>query len=281
MTRARPASTIVLMRPSMQILFLRRSRKSSFFPNAWVFPGGRVDDADSKSSRCGNEQHLRVGLNERELKQLRMDRELSGCSSADFAVAACRETFEEAGVWLGMGQPREGFRDLLNAREVTLFEDPSLNVNLERLDLWSWWITPEQEPKRYDTWFFISFLAEEEAQAASQDDFETVDLCWLTAQEAVIKHEQGEFFLAPPTYITLRELMGYTSIDQVRQKARERAVLPIMPIHQRRSVKEGLQENKPLGVEIILPGHPEHPDQQPILEGCKIVLGDRRWFWSS
>ena len=97
-------------------------------------------------------------------------------------------------------------------------------MNLERLELWSWWITPEQEPKRYDTWFFVSFLTEEEAQAASQDDLETVELCWLTAQEAVTKHEQGDFFLAPPTYITLRELMSFATIDEVRQGARERKV---------------------------------------------------------
>ena len=70
MSKARPASTIVLMRPSMKILFLRRSRKSSFFPSAWVFPGGRLDDADSRASRFGDDEHLCVGLNDGQLQKL-------------------------------------------------------------------------------------------------------------------------------------------------------------------------------------------------------------------
>ena len=281
MSRARPASTIVLMRPSKEILFLRRSRKASFFPDAWVFPGGRVDDADSQAARSGDDEHLRVSLDTAVLREFREERQLSSCTASDFAVAACRETFEEAGVWLGSGRPQNDLRQRLNDRAATLCDAPELTVDLERMELWSWWITPEQEPKRYDTRFFISFLTDQEADLAVQDDIETVDLCWLSPRDAVQKHEDGAFFLAPPTYITLRELMVYPTIEALRSEARKRLVMPIMPIHKKRSVQEGLAQSKPLGVEIVLPGHSDHPDGTPELEGTKIVLGDKRWSWDS
>ena len=41
----RKAATVIVLRPGLaepELLMLRRSRKAGFFPNAWVFPGGRV-----------------------------------------------------------------------------------------------------------------------------------------------------------------------------------------------------------------------------------------------
>ena len=46
----RQAATILVCRQSSggpEILMVKRSRKAGFFPSAWVFPGGRVDAADS------------------------------------------------------------------------------------------------------------------------------------------------------------------------------------------------------------------------------------------
>jgi 8-oxo-dGTP pyrophosphatase MutT (NUDIX family) len=48
----RPAATIVLMREhesGLQVLLLRRNSQLAFYGGAWVFPGGRIDDADGPS----------------------------------------------------------------------------------------------------------------------------------------------------------------------------------------------------------------------------------------
>jgi 3-isopropylmalate/(R)-2-methylmalate dehydratase large subunit len=56
MAEARPAATVLLLRPSPQgpeVLLLRRASSAGFFPNTWVFPGGRVEAADASVPTCG------------------------------------------------------------------------------------------------------------------------------------------------------------------------------------------------------------------------------------
>ena len=49
--QARPAATLVVLRDGPdgggpEIFLVKRHGKSGFMPNAYVFPGGRVDDHD-------------------------------------------------------------------------------------------------------------------------------------------------------------------------------------------------------------------------------------------
>ncbi|MEO6953993.1 MAG: NUDIX hydrolase [Polyangia bacterium] len=52
MSVARQAATVVVLRPSCagapQVLMVRRTRGASFMADAFVFPGGRVDEADGE-----------------------------------------------------------------------------------------------------------------------------------------------------------------------------------------------------------------------------------------
>ena len=156
--KAKPAATVIILRDAIdgpEVLMLKRSGRSGFFPNAWVFPGGRVDPDDASTPTRG--QALGLSLDDR-----------------SFGVAAIRETFEEAGVWLGDGPANPSLREALNTRQATLASAPHLTADLARLALWSWWITPENEPKRYDTRFFIALLHPDEAKAAECDQHETV-----------------------------------------------------------------------------------------------------------
>jgi 8-oxo-dGTP pyrophosphatase MutT (NUDIX family) len=44
-----PAASVILLRdgaPGLEVLMLRRTAKASFAPDAWVFPGGRIDPED-------------------------------------------------------------------------------------------------------------------------------------------------------------------------------------------------------------------------------------------
>ena len=87
MSIAKPAATVIVFRQGVQgpeLIMVKRSRKSGFFPSAWVFPGGRVDASDNDFPHVGTVEQL---------------------EDKSFAVAAVRECFEEAGCWLGKGNP--------------------------------------------------------------------------------------------------------------------------------------------------------------------------------
>jgi 8-oxo-dGTP pyrophosphatase MutT (NUDIX family) len=60
---ARLAATVVVLRPASsgapEILMVRRARKASFMADAFVFPGGRVDEADGGDLRAAAVRELR------------------------------------------------------------------------------------------------------------------------------------------------------------------------------------------------------------------------------
>ena len=253
-SEARPAATVIIIQDTEngpEVLMLKRSGRAGFFPNAWVFPGGRVDDADRHATTKG----AALGIRE---------------ADSAFGVAAIRETFEEAGVWLGDGTPTEAFRDALNQRTANLSDAKDLVADLSRLALWGWWVTPEVEPKRYDTRFFLTLLTGKEAAQANCDEVETVEHRWIRPTDAVAEAEAGGFFLAPPTYLTLCELAACTSGIEAMNHAANREVRPIVP---KLDVQDGQWT-------VVLPGDPSYPTEHPVDGPTKVEFRDGRWWQS-
>ena len=60
----RLAATVMLVRAraggSTEVYLLRRSGKSAFAPDAYVFPGGTVDAHDTVEARANERSHLRT-----------------------------------------------------------------------------------------------------------------------------------------------------------------------------------------------------------------------------
>jgi len=251
MGEVRPAATVIIVRDGdsgPEILMLRRSRRAGFFPNAWVFPGGRVDAADADVPTVGA---------------------VRGAPAEDrgYAVAALRECLEEAGVWLGLGTPDPDLRERLNAREATLRDAPELQADLSCLAWMAWWITPEAEPKRYDTRFFVVKLGPGDGDEASADQVETVESCWVTPAQALARHRaRDDFFLAPPTYRSLQELESLGSADDVWAHAEAQEVRPIMPRIEKHETTH-----------IVLPGDPSHPSDFPVEGATRLVFDDGCW----
>jgi 8-oxo-dGTP pyrophosphatase MutT (NUDIX family) len=258
----RRAATVLVLRDSLdgpEVFMVQRHRKSGFMPSAWVFPGGRVDARDALAEhprvRGGEEASRRMGA-------------LS--VGVEYLVAAVRETFEEAGVFLGDGQLPQEIRQSLQAGEVAfdaLLDAHAATVDLDGLAPWSWWVTPEQEPRRYDTRFFLAHAVDGPAR---HDEHETVDSCWIRPREALDWANAGEFPLAPPTWWTLRELADFGRVTEVFAAAgvrSQRAIQPILHVG-----SEGLQ--------LLLPGHPEHPDAA--IQGLPTRIGfDQGRWWAT
>jgi len=91
------------------------------------------------------------------------------------------------------------------------------------------WITPEQSPIRFDTWFY---LADAPGDANPRvDGVEIVDWRWLTPAQALREHAAGRFELAFPTERQLEQLSLFGSAEQLLEhaRARENEIRPIQP----------------------------------------------------
>jgi 8-oxo-dGTP pyrophosphatase MutT (NUDIX family) len=196
-----------------------------FAGGLWVFPGGRVDPADRDP---GIDRHWagqppavwaeRLGLPVDEAR--------------GHVVAACRETLEEAGLLLATPAPgaealAEGRRELLGGSGglAGLLARLGVRLNTRRLRYWAWWVTPEEEPRRYDTRFF---LAEAPAGAAVTAHLAEAEReRWLPPGEAAANFD---LLMLPPTRYTLRDLAAYTSVDEALAATAGRRVERILPV---------------------------------------------------
>ncbi len=222
----RDGATVMLVRDGphddrpLEVFMLRR-HPSTAFGSVHVFPGGVVDDADGHldlDRRC-------PGLTDAEASAL-LGLERGGRA---FWVAALREAFEEAGVLLAQdasgaplrldGDPEvharfHDHRRAVHARErsfLDVLEAEDLCLALAEVAYVSHWITPESEPKRFDTRFFLARAPEGHAYA--HDDGELIGSEWVRPHDALARHRAGDFAMIGPTIVSLQDLGRYPTCD--------------------------------------------------------------------
>jgi 8-oxo-dGTP pyrophosphatase MutT (NUDIX family) len=222
------ASTVVVLRDGvsgLEAYLQRRPRTMGFAGGLWVFPGGRVEAADRDASIDArwtgpppSEWAERLGVPVDHARGL--------------VVAACREAFEEAGLLLAdrAAEPEAAAaarRDLLGGRRGFAAALAGLDLRLDtaRLRYWAWWVTPEGEPRRYDTRFFIADLPRD--AAISAHGLAEVDRDrWLPPGEAAADQSM---LMLPPTRFTLRDLAGFRTARDALSAAAGRSIERIMP----------------------------------------------------
>lgn len=282
----RSAATVVLLRERadagapFDVLFVKRHARSGFMANAYVFPGGRVDDADSGPALVERLDGVDV-----ERLAARMVGVADDRLALAHLVAAIRETFEEAFVLLARhadGRPVDltdrdqherwaGWRDKLNAGEVT-FEEIVVTEDLvlhgDAMGYFDHWITPNFEPRRYDTRFFLAVAPA--GQTGAHDGRETTESLWRPPADALAEHGAGQFFMAPPQWCILQSLTERTSVAGARRAAAAADVPPCQP--------HGVKTER--GFVLAMPGDPLHPSSLDS-EGPprRVALEDGRWIW--
>jgi hypothetical protein len=159
--------------------------------------------------------------------------------------AAVRETFEESGVLLAgpavdavvadtTGAAWEADRQALLDRTVSLaelLERRELVLRSDLLRAWAHWITPEFEPRRFDTRFFVAAVPD--GQRARDVSGEADQAVWMSVASAVGGFESGVLPMLPPTIVALRELAAYSTVAEVLEA--DMTVTTLMP----RAVIEG------------------------------------------
>jgi hypothetical protein len=215
----------------------------------------------------------------------RFDGNLSGEEILYYGVSAIRETFEEAGIFLGR-RMREGDRSFEKACEVRAsdelasgwlrewVENGSWTLAFSMLARWAHWITPEAMPRRFDTRFFVASMPD--GQTCVPDLRETTEGIWVNPEQALVGNLRGEIPLSPPTLITLHELLSYSTMEDLRKALEKRSWgEPLLP----RLVR------LPRGAVIVEPWDPMYSEEFEIdegrLEGAVPPLGEpfsRIWY---
>lgn len=112
----------------------------------------------------------------------------------------------------------EGLTDPLRAAAVReIKEETGLRVDSTNLVPFSWWLTPESEPKRFDTHFFVAPYPKDQEPHINLDESEWGRLMYPS--DILEQHKRREVRLMPPTLLTLETICGLTSFEEVAQKA--------------------------------------------------------------
>jgi len=172
----RDAAALVITRPGphgISVLLGQRHRGHAFMPNKFVFPGGRVDPSDARAPHVGSlRPHVLAKL-------------VHGCTPARaraLALAAVRETFEEAGLLIGR---REEAPPHTRARAWAPFLAHGVVPALDLLEYVARAITPPGNQRRFDTRFFWvdAEFAHEASGAALAGSGELQGLRWVPLAE--------------------------------------------------------------------------------------------------
>jgi len=204
----------------IEVYMARRSARRAIMPDAYVFPGGALDERDASERVVARLDGVPNGID------------------APFAVAALRELLEEAGVLLAATSDGcEPAPAQVAAARAALASGTDFAEILERggwqlrgseLAYYSRWITPPGEvARRFDARFFAARAPD--GQAAAADAVEVHDGVWIAPADALQRFERGEWTIVFPTLRHLERLTAFASVAEFVAHARTRRPVPVMP----------------------------------------------------
>ena len=236
-----PAATLIVVRDrpgsAPELLMVERAGGMAFAAGAWVFPGGRIDEAD---------RHLA---------------DVSGADAA--AVAAIRESIEETAVPIGLSPaPDAGAAQALQEALVAdapfagLLSAHGLRLDPDALAPFARWVPKFHAVRRFDTLFYIARCPEGSWEPRVIEG-ECSAAAWLTAAEVLERDRRGEARLIFPTRRNLERLAQHRSFEEIRADALAHPIEPVTPWVEERGGEQF----------ITIPDHLGYPVTQERLEG--------------
>ena len=273
---ARDAATLVLVRDAgmngaggLEVFCVERHKKSGFLGGAVVFPGGKLDEPDRDPAWAALATPPRAPRLAAHTGAIEADD-----TRRALAVAACRETLEEAALLPVEGE-RLAHDDLLGLRARlaagesfrALIEERGLRIDLAALHPFARWVTPVAEARRFDARFFLAAVSA--GDRGAHDERETTSSFWAAPAEIVRRFVAGEIQLAPPTHRTLEILATLESAREALAWTDSACLDPICPA----LVRQGDT------MALVLPGDPEHDVRESRVPGAsRFVLRGERWL---
>lgn len=205
----RLAATVILLRDHdgrLEIYTQRRAATMAFAPGMYAFPGGSVSSADLASVDGASGE--RPSMEE----------------TPAAPGAAPTESDAEASVIRRMGLPAASARAVLRAAVREVAEETRVTLAPAALAPWARWLTPEFEPRRFDTFFFLAPLPA--GQQPVDPSGEADHALWLPPAEAV-----SRLPMMPPTRQVLTDLAEFADVASALAAAAGRDVSePVRPV---------------------------------------------------
>tara|TARA_B100000497_G_scaffold5700_1_gene5684 strand:- start:1681 stop:2475 length:795 start_codon:yes stop_codon:yes gene_type:complete len=242
-----PAATVLMIRDiddEIEVLMVKRSKKPPF-ENLFVFPGGKIDEADKDI----NISNLCDGLDDKEASR-KLGLSHGGLS---YWVACVRECFEEVGILLAKKTNGEDldltgfekekydkYRDKLIRNEISFYDiciKEDLKLTMHNIAPFSHWITPDIETKRFDTRFFIAHLPNN--QIEKHDGTELTHSIWINPKEAIKRAFNGEMPMIMPTIKNLQKCENSNSCTELLEHQHQLSSSEIPPILPKFFKKDG------------------------------------------
>jgi 8-oxo-dGTP pyrophosphatase MutT (NUDIX family) len=253
-----------------EVFCVRRHPRSQFLGGAVVFPGGKVDpsDRDAAWAPLAADAQLFSSTDDQ-------------ATARAFAIAACREAFEEAAILVATTPMAHedvvALRDQLEPGAEAfqrVIRRRGLCLDLARLMPFGRWVTPTAESRRFDTRFFLALAPE--GQRGAHDAVETTSGFWARPTEVLDQFDRAEVELAPPTHRSLSLLRDARSIDGAFALARSLAKAPICP---KLVPVPDRGDGRGPTMALVLPGDEGHDDRDVLVPGpSRFVLRGQRWL---
>lgn len=236
-----PAATLILVRERRdgppELLMVERAGGMAFAAGAWVFPGGRIDDADRDLAIA---THIEAA-----------------------AVAAIRETLEEAAVPVGLLPAPDhalarALQDALVADQpfAQILRENGLHLDQEAVTPFARWVPKFHAVRRFDTLFYLARCPPGEWEPRVIEG-ECARASWLCAAELLERDRRGEARLIFPTRRNLERLAQHGTFDEMHGDALAHPIEPVTPWVEHRGGEQF----------ITIPDHLGYPVTEEKLEG--------------
>jgi 8-oxo-dGTP pyrophosphatase MutT (NUDIX family) len=186
------AVSVILLRDApggLEVFVQHRVSTMDFAAGMVVFPGGRVDDVDS-----------------------------SGWTFSVDLLNAHVAAWAGTSVSKDASQARHNAGRLLAAAVREVAEECGITLVQSSLIPWANWVTPEGQPRRFDTYFFVS--AAGPGVEPRHETTEAWQSQWLPVRQIVEDEAAGVLRLLPPTLAILDELLDLGAVVPILQSKR-------------------------------------------------------------
>ncbi|MEM8811610.1 MAG: NUDIX hydrolase [Pseudomonadota bacterium] len=189
-----------------RVLMGRRHERHRFMPGKFVFPGGRVDPGDCRAGVAADYDPVTY-------RQLLFDmkKKPTEARARGLAIAAIRETYEEAGLYIGRKQRSH----LPGGAGLKPFVERAVALDLAPLRFIGRAITPPRRPRRFDTRFFAVFadaIADRTPEGVLPSG-ELEEIRWLSLDDA------KSLDLPTITLVMIEELQRRLAADRTLSRA--------------------------------------------------------------